>query len=136
MGAGGYEGGPQDILLSQEDLPLPTTVLGVSETTFFKTDIGLLVPDATPTTVVSQAFVGSSFERLTIIRFSGTARAKWTLELNGAEIEEFRTEARNGKWSWIGSAFLLSALDVLTVKVEHFRTGSFEDFRSTIYGYA
>jgi len=136
MGSGGYEGGPQQIEVPGDGEPIPVTVLGVSETTFLKTGTGLLVPDTTPTTVVSQAFVGSSFEHLVLIRFSGTARAKWTLEKNGTEIEEYRTEHRNGKWSWIGSAHLLIALDVITVKVEHFRSGAFEDFRATIWGYA
>lgn len=133
--AGGYKGGPEDILLSQSDLPLPVE-LSDGDITFHKSDTKLTLADNTPGTAVSQSFVASSFEKLVIIRFSGTARALWTLELNGSVIEEFRTEARNGLWDWRGASFVLTAGDLVAVKVEHFRNGQFEDFRATIYGKA
>ncbi len=136
MGSGGYEGGPQDILLSENDLPLPVTVEGISIINFRKPGAIATIADNVKTTIVTATYLAGTFENLVIGAVSGTTMAKYFLTINGVDVDIRRTSpGRNLQFDFTGAPLALVTGDVVDLKVIHFNTGVFEDFDATIYGY-
>ncbi len=136
MGAGGYEGGPQDILLSENDLPLPVTVEGISIINFRKFGAITSIADNVKTTIVSATYLAGTLENLVIGAVSGTTMAKYFLTIAGVDIDIRRTSpGRNLQFDFTGAPISLVTGDIVDLKVIHFNVGVFEDFDATLYGY-
>jgi hypothetical protein len=113
------------------------TVTGISLTEFNKVGAVTNVADNTKTTIVSQAFVASTFENLTMVTATGEDYAKFFVTLNGTDIDVRRSGPdRNIVFDFTGAPYKLVSGDVVDVKVEHFNTGELVDFDATIYGYS
>jgi hypothetical protein len=118
------------------DDPIYTIVQGISIITFFKEDTATVAPSPVEGTVVTQAFVATTFENIVLVEVSGTNYAKYRLKVNGVTIATKRTGPNlNLSFDFTGAPYSLTTGDVVTVTVEHFNAGS-EDFESTIFGYA
>lgn len=134
--AGGYKGGPEDVLLSQDDLPIPVVVEGISIINFRKPGAITVIPDNVKTTIVSATFLAGTFENLVIGAVSGTTVAKYFLTIAGVDIDIRRTSpGRNLQFDFTGAPLSLVAGDIVDLKVIHFNVGVFEDFDATLYGY-
>jgi len=116
---------------------VPVVVEGISVVTYNINGSVPNVPDTTKTTILTQAYVASTFENLVMISVSGTDYAKFFLTLNGSDIDIRRTGPdRNLTFDFTGAPLALSPGDIVDVKVEHFNIGSLDDYEATIYGYA
>jgi len=127
--------GPLQVTGTESD-PLFVVVQGISITTFNKTGAVANVPDATKTTILTQAFVSGTFEKLVLASVSGEDYAKFYLTINGTDIDIRRTGPdRNLTFDFTGAPLALTTGDVIDIKVEHFNVGDLLDFEATIYGY-
>ena len=116
--------------------PVFVVVEGIALTNFTVNAAVTNVADATKTTILTQAFVASTLENITIISVSGSYFAKYFLTLNGVDIDIRRSSPdRNLQFDFTGSPLALVAGDVVDIKVEHFDVGILHDFEATIYGY-
>lgn len=127
----------QSRLITTPGNPLSVVVEGISIITFFKEDNVLAAaPSPTVTTIVTQAFVATTFENVVLVEVSGTNYAKFYLKVNGITLATKRTGPNlNLSFDFTGAPYSLIAGDVVTVDVEHFNAGG-EDFESTLFGYA
>jgi hypothetical protein len=107
--------------------------------TYHKTDTAASVSDATRVTVVSDAFLADTLERINKIVGSGTSRGIWFLQLDTgsgfADIDEKRaTPDKNVEFELTGGFELLTGHSI-RLQVEHRNTGVVESlFRGTVYG--
>lgn len=127
--------GPIQVKGTQDD-PLYVVVDGISVTTFNTSASATNVAETTKTTILSQAFLLGTFEKLVMISVSGEDYAKYFLTLNGVDIDIRRTGPdRNLTFDFTGAPIALSVGDIIDVKVEHFVPATLIDFEATIYGY-
>jgi hypothetical protein len=116
--------------------PLYVVVDGISVVTFNTVGSVTNVPVTTKTTILTQAFVATTFENLVMISVSGGDYAKFYLTLNGSDIDIRRSGPdRNLQFDFTGAPLALSPGDIIDVKVEHFVPATLLDFEATIYGY-
>ena len=116
--------------------PIYTIVQGISIITFFKEDTVSAAPSPVEATIVTQAFVATTFENIVLAEVSGTNYAKFRLKVNGVTIATKRTGPNlNVSFDFTGAPYALTTGDAVTVTVEHFNAG-LEDFEATIFGYA
>lgn len=118
------------------DTTVPVTVEGISVTTFFFEDeVTGVTPSPTEVTILTQAFVATTFENLVLIEVSGTNYAKYRFKVNGVTLVTKRTGPNlNLSFDFTGAPYALTIGDVVTVTVEHFNAGN-EDFEATVFGY-
>jgi hypothetical protein len=118
------------------DSTTPVTIEGISVTTFFFEDsVTGVTPSPTESTILTQAFVLTTFENLVLVEVSGTNYAKYRLKVNGAILATKRTGPNlNVNFDFTGAPYALTVGDVVTVTVEHFNAGT-EDFEATVFGY-
>lgn len=134
MGNAGYKGGPQEVTINPDTLPLPIEITNSDITDFTSYLEELAVPITTRTLVISESFVADAFEKCTRIEVSGEVFAEWELELNGAIIDKRRTTPElNEEFNFLAAPKQLSGGDTLEIFVTHFTTGNF-NFNSTIHG--
>jgi hypothetical protein len=118
---------------------LPVEIQGVPEITAHTRSVVSSVADNTRVTVVTQAFVTDSFEKVIKISVSGSISAKYYLQLNTGsgynDIDTRRaTPEKNLEFNFSDAPFALNSGDSIRVQVEHFNTGVLEAFEGTIYG--
>jgi hypothetical protein len=108
---------------------------GISVINFNVSGSILAIAPSTKTTIVSQVFIASTFENVSIVSVSGTNYAKYFFMINGSDIDVRRSGPDlNLSYDFTGSPFSLSPGDLIEVKAEHFNVGTV-DFDATIYGY-
>jgi hypothetical protein len=120
----------------QQDDPLYVIVEGISITTFFK-EGSLTGAAASPTvnTIVTQAFVASTFEKIVLIQASATNYSKYFLKVNGTTISTKRSGPDyNIEFDFTGAPYALIIGDTVTVEAEH--ASGTVDYEATIFGYA
>ena len=128
--------GPIQVKGTQTD-PLYVIVDGISIISYNISGTASNVPDNTKTTILTQAFVASTFENAVIISVSGEDYAKFFFTVNGSDIDIRRTGPdSNLTFDFTGAPYALTTGDIIDVKVEHFNVGSLLDFEATIYGYS
>ena len=117
--------------------PIYVIVEGISIITFFKEgSVSAAAASPTVTTIVTQAFVLSTFENIVLIEVSATNYAKFYLKVNGVIIATKRSGPElNISFDFTGAPYALIIGDVVTVEVEHFNPGTI-DAEATIFGYA
>jgi hypothetical protein len=116
--------------------PVFVVVEGISVTNFNTNAAVTNVVDATKTTILTQAYVATTFENLVLVSVSGSYFAKYYLTLNGTDIDIRRSSPdRNLQFDFTGAPLELVPGDTVDIKVEHFDTGTLHDFEATIYGY-
>jgi len=115
--------------------PVYVIVQGISVTTFFTEDSIAAAAAPGPNTIVTQAFVATTFENIVLVQGSGTNYAKYLLKVNGAVISTKRSGPDyNIDFDFTGAPYALTIGDVVTVEEEH--TSGTIDFEATIFGYA
>ena len=116
--------------------PVYVVVQGISITTFFKED-SLTSAPASPTvnTIVTQAFVLGTFEKIVLIQASATNYSKYLLKVNGVIISTKRSGPDyNIDFDFTGAPYALIVGDTVTVEAIH-QAGTL-DYEATIFGYA
>ena len=119
-----------------EDDPVFVVVEGISVTTFYKED-SLTGAAASPTvnTIVTQAFVAGTFEKLVLVTVSATNYSKYLLKVNGVIVSTKRTgPTYNLEFDFTGAPYQLTIGDVVTVEAIH--QSGLLDYEATIFGYA
>ena len=113
----------------------PVTVTGVAViTTFYEDSVTGVATSPATATIITQAFISGTFEKIMKIRVSGTNYAKYFFKVNGVTVETLRTGPNlNETFEFSGAPYDLASGDTVTVTVEHFNVGTV-DFESTIYG--
>jgi len=114
---------------------VPVEVTGVAViTVFYEDSITGVTPSPTVATILTQAYIASTFERIMKIRVSGTNYAKYFFKVNGAITETLRTGPNlNETFEFSGAPYDLSSGDTVTIEVEHFNAGNI-DCEATLYG--
>jgi hypothetical protein len=118
---------------------IPVDIQSTVEITYHKVGTATSVADNTRVTVVSQAFVTDSFEKLMKISVSGGIAGKYYLQLDtGSGFSDIDTRRaiidKTTQFNFGNAPFSLSSGHTIRVQVEHFNTGNLEDFEGTIYG--
>lgn len=118
---------------------IPVDIESLPEITFHNASSAGSVADNTRVTIVTQAFVADSFEKLIKVAVSGSIRAKYYLQVDtGGGFVDFDTRRAtptpNLQFDFTDAPFALSAGHSIRVQVEHFNTGVLETFEGTIYG--
>ena len=105
---------------------VPVVVEGISVITYNTNGAVTNVADNVKTTILTQAYVATTFENLVMVSVSGTDYAKYFLTLNTVDIDIRRSGPdRNLQFDFTGAPLALSPGDVLDIL----------DFEATIYGY-
>jgi hypothetical protein len=126
----------QPPVTGEQNDPVYVIVEGISITTFFKED-SITTAAAAPTvnTIVTQAFVLGTFEKLVLVQASATNYSKYLLKVNGVIISTKRSGPDyNIDFDFTGAPFELTVGDVVTVEEIH-QSGTL-DAEATIFGYA
>jgi len=118
------------------DDPVFVVVEGISVTNFNTNAAVTNVADSTKTTILTQVYVGGTFENLVMVSVSGSYFAKYFLTVNGVDIDIRRSSPdRNLQYDFTGAPLEINVGDTIDIKVEHFDIGELHDFEATIYGY-
>ncbi len=126
----------QPPVTGEEGDPVFVVVEGISITTFFKED-SITAAAAAPTvnTIVTQAFVLGTFEKLVLIQASATNYSKFLLKVNGTIISTKRSgPGYNVEFDFTGAPYELIIGD--TVTVEEIHASGTLDAEATIFGYS
>ncbi len=118
------------------DDPVFVVVEGISITTFFVEDsLTGAAADPTVNTIVTQAFVAGTFEKVVLITVSATNYSKYLFKVNGVIVATKRSgPTYNLEFDFTGAPFELVIGDVVTVEAIH-QSGTL-DYEATIFGYA
>ena len=112
------------------------TIDGVALSSYKSVGLANSVPATTLTTILTSTY-STTFTNISIVSVSGDDYAKYTLVINGTDVDVRRTGPdRNLTFDFTSNPLALSSGDVVDIKVEHFRSGQLLDFNATIYGYA
>ena len=94
------------------------------------------VPASTLTTILTKT-ADANLTNISIVSVSGEDYAKFTLVINGSDIDVRRSgPQRNVQFDYTSNPLKTNTGDVIDIKVEHFFTGDTLDFEATIFGYA
>ena len=94
------------------------------------------VPANTLTTILTKT-ADANLTNISIVSVSGQDYAKYTLVINGGDIDVRRSgPQRNVQFDYTSNPLKTTTGDVIDIKVEHFFTGETLDFEATIFGYA
>jgi len=118
---------------------IPVDIQSTVEITYHKAEEATSVADNTRVTVVTQAFVADTFEKVMKMAVSGSIRAKYYFQVDTGsgftDIEPRRaTPTPNLQFNFGDAPFALSAGHSVRIQVEHFNIGVLEDFEGVIYG--
>lgn len=124
-----------NVPVEQATTPWIVEVEGISIISFYTEGSITSAAAPGPNTIVTQAFVATTFENIVLVQCSGTNYAKYTLRVNGVIISTKRSgPTYNVEFDFTGAPFALTTGDVVTVVEEH--TSGSLDFEATIFGYA
>ncbi len=125
----------QPPVTGEEGDPVYVIVEGISITTFFVEDSIAAAAAATLNTIVTQAFVAGTFEKLVLIQASATNYSKYLLKVNGIIVSTKRSGPDyNIDFDFTGAPFELTIGD--TVTIEEIHASGTLDAEATIFGYS